>query len=104
MYQRVIDLNDMLVNNLLGIIGISKYNIYQVREEGLGHSLAIFAMPPLFQVAEDLSGDVNKYLDGKRELKDFEVFKGLPIVGRFYYWLIGGGKTKTEKKRGKSNY
>ena len=104
MYQRVIDLNDMLVNNLLGIIGISKYNIYQVREEGLGHSLAIFAMPPLFQVAEDLSGDVNKYLDGKRELKDFEVFKGLPIIGRFYYWLIGGGKTKTEKKRGKSNY
>lgn len=101
MYNRAIDLNDTVVNNLLGMVGISKYNIYQVREEGMGHTLAIFATPPLFSVAEDLSGDVNKYISGKREFKDFEVFKGLPIIGRFYYWLYGGGKTKTEKKKKK---
>lgn len=101
MYGRVVDLKDTVVNNLLGMVGISKYNIYQVREEGLGHTLAIFAMPPLFQVAEDLSRDVNKMIDGKRELKDFEVFKGLPIIGRFYYWWLGGGKTKQEKKKAK---
>lgn len=101
MYRRVVDISDMMVNNLLGMVGISKYNIYQVREEGLGHTLAIFATPPLFQVFEDLSGDVNKYIDGKRELKDFEVFKGLPMIGRFYYWWIGGGHTKTEKRKKK---
>ena len=99
MYNRVIDISDTVVNNLLGMIGISKYNIYQVREEGFGHTISIFVTPPLLQVADDLAGDVNKYLQGKRELKDFEVFKGLPIIGRFYYWLAGGGKTKMEKKK-----
>ena len=101
MYRRVVDISDMMVNNLLGIIGISKYNIYQVREEGMGHTLAIFATPPLWQVLEDLSGDVNKYINGERQLKDFEVFKGLPMIGRFYYWWIGGGHTKTEKRKKK---
>lgn len=101
MYNRYIDLSDTIVNNLLGMVGISKFNIYQAREEGLTNTAAIFVTPPLYQVFQNLAGDVSKYIAGKRELKDFEVFKGLPIIGRFYYWLYGGGKTKTEKKKKK---
>ena len=101
MYNRDIDLSDTVVNNLLGMVGISKFNIYQAREEGLTNTAAIFVTPPLYQVSQNLAGDVSKYIAGKRELKDFEVFKGLPVIGRFYYWLIGGGKTKMEKRRKK---
>ena len=99
LYGRKTDLSDMVINNLLGLVGISKYNIYQARQEGFGHTVALFAFPPIFQVADDLFGDVDKFLKGKRELKDFEALKGLPIIGRFYYWWIGRGREKEKKKK-----
>ena len=98
LYGRKIDLPEMVVNNALGLVGLGKFHIYQARDKGAGEVIKDFLMPPMFALYDDLLGDVVKISTGKRKLKDAETLKGIPLVGRFYYWHIGRGKEKQKKK------
>ena len=104
LYGRDMDLSEMFINNLLGLTGIvSKYSLYKARDEGFSGFLSSVAIPPLFAMPSDLIGDIYKSLftaKGK-DISDYEVWKGVPLVGRFYYWWLGGGRTKIEKKKNK---
>lgn len=104
LFGRDMDLSEMFINNLLGLTGIvSKYSLYKARDEGFSGFLSSVAIPPLFAMPSDLIGDIYKSLftaKGK-DISDYEVWKGIPLVGRFYYWWLGGGRTKIEKKKNK---
>lgn len=100
LYGRKIDLPEMVVNNALGLVGLGKFHIYQARDKGAGEVIKDFLMPPLFAPYDDLLGDIFRIGSGKRDLKDAETLKGIPLIGRFYYWHIGRGKEK-QKKRSK---
>jgi hypothetical protein len=101
LYGRKMDIPEVVVNNALGLVGFSKFHAYQLRDKGAGEVIKDFLMPPMFAPYDDLIGDVVRIARGKRDLKDAESFKGIPLVGRFYYWHIGRGKEKM-KKRNKS--
>lgn len=100
MFGRRIYLTDAIVNNVLGLFGITKYQLYKARDEGFEGFASSF-IPPLFSMWTDLGRDISKKLfsDNGKDIKDFEVLKGVPLVGRFYYWWLGGGRTKEKKKR-----
>lgn len=102
LYGRKINLKDMVVNNALGLFGITKYQLYKARDDGFGGFMSSF-IPPVFAVWSDLGRDMSDdFLTAKgKDLKDYEVLKGIPLVGRFYYWWFGGGRTKEEKKKKK---
>ena len=100
LFGREFDLTDAVVNNFLGLFGLSKYSLYQARYEGPKAFLEAFLIPPIYPMAEDLFSDVYKSLFSKKgkDISDYEIWKGFPLVGRFYYWWLGGGRTKLEKK------
>lgn len=102
LYGRKIVLKEMVQNNVLGLIGITKYQLYKAREDGWGGFISSF-IPPAFGIWSDLGRDLSDdFLSAKgKDLKDYEVLKGTPILGRFYYWWFGGGRTKEEKKKKK---
>lgn len=104
LFGRDFDVSDTLVNNFLGLFGATKYSLYKARDEGFTGFLSSVGIPPVFAPASDLMSDVYKSLFSKKgkDVSDYEVWKGLPLVGRFYYWWFGGGKTKQEKKKGKN--
>lgn len=103
LFGRGFDVSDTMVNNFLGLFGMTKYSLYKARDEGFSGFLSSAGIPPIFAPSSDLIGDVYKSLFGKKgkDLSDYEILKGLPLAGRFYYWWFGGGKTKQEKKKNK---
>ena len=101
LYGRDIDISEIMVNNALGLAGISKFQVYQAKEKGFTSVLKDFSVPPVFAIYDDLINDVNKVSEGKRDFKNLEVLKGIPLVGRFYYWWVGRGKEKLENRNKK---
>lgn len=99
LYGRKTVLPELMVNNLLGLFGITKFHLYKAREQGFTGVAKELVVPPLFSFFDDLIGDVFKVSSGKRKIKDMEILKGVPLVGRFYYWWIGGGAEKQKKKK-----
>ena len=103
LYGRDVELSETFINNLLGLTGIiNKYSLYKLRDEGFSGILSA-QIPPIFPLYSDLVGDVYKSLFTKKgkDVSDYEVWKGLPLIGRFYYWWLGGGHTKLERKEKK---
>lgn len=103
LFGREFDFTDTAVNNLLGLAGISKYSLYKTRDEGFSGFASSFIIPPVFASTSDLLSDIYKSLFSKKgkDISDYEIWKGLPLIGRFYYWWLGGGRTKLEKKNKK---
>lgn len=101
-FGRKIYIGDIFVNNALGLFGFTKYQLYKARDEGFEGFASSF-IPPLFAFWGDLGRDVSKKLFSKngKDIKDFEIWKGVPIFGRFYYWWFGGGYAKEQKKHKK---
>lgn len=105
LFGRDFDLTDTMVNNFLGLFGLSKYSLYQARQEGPKAFLEAFLIPPIYPMYNDLFTDVYKSLFSKegKAVGDYEVWKGVPWFGRFYYWWWGGGRAKENRKKDKGN-
>jgi len=95
---RKINISDMVVDNILRLVGFSKYTIYKAKREGLGEAMLKTILPPI-PFVDDLYRDL-KAKD--KELKDFKIWNAIPLIGKFYYWWFGGGdriKQKEEKRK-----
>jgi polyhydroxyalkanoate synthesis regulator phasin len=103
LFGRRIILEDSVVNNLLGLFGFSKYQLYRARSDGFTGLLTSVAVPPILPMWSDLFKDLYKSLFTKNgeDIENWEVWKGIPIIGRFYYWWMGGGYAKEQKKKKK---
>lgn len=99
LFGRKFNLSDTVVNNFLGLFGISKYALYKTRDEGFTGFLSSVGIPPVFAPASDLMSDIYKSLFSAKgkDISDFEAWKGVPITGRLYYWWFGGGRTKENR-------
>lgn len=105
LFGREFDFTDTMVNNLLGLAGISKYSLYKARDEGFSGFASSFIIPPVFASTSDLLSDIYKSLFSQKgkDVSDYEIWKGLPLIGRFYYWWWGGGRAKENRKKDKGN-
>ncbi len=100
---RPIDIDDLITDNMLKLMGFTKYQIYKAKDEGIASAvLRTLFMPPIFAPIDDLGKDIMKTAQGKQKLKDAAILGHIPVVGNFYYWWWGGGRTKINKKKGKS--
>lgn len=109
---RPIDIDNLVMDNILKTMGITKYQIYQSKQDGLANTMMqYFFVPPLYAPVDNLIKDVSSIAVGKenkrtgevirKPLKDADTFSYVPGVGKFYYWWVGGGHAKIEKKREK---
>lgn len=98
---REINLDDLITDNMLKLMGFTKYQIYKARDDGIANTffMTLF-VPSVLAPLDDVGKDIIKTAKGKQDLKDAKTLSRVPVVGNFYYWWLGGGHTKMEKKKG----
>jgi hypothetical protein len=100
---RKIRMDDLVVDNLMKLTGLTKYIIWQAREEGPVAAAIKMVTPPVQFLesffVKDLKNLTSGKIDSIEKIKDLEVFKSVPLVGKAYYWWLGGGREREEKKR-----
>jgi hypothetical protein len=91
---RPINPDDLVVDNMLRLFGISKFVTWKAREEGVGSAAARQILPPV-KLIDALTKDINNAWDGK----GLETVGSIPIVGKLYYWWLGRGRDKIERRK-----
>lgn len=100
MLGRKTPISDMVVNNILKIVGFSKWQIYKSRQDGLFQTMLQSILPPvpfLDDMYKDAMRMTNKKKKGKVE--DWRIWQRIPLAGKFYYWWFGGGSELKNKKK-----
>jgi hypothetical protein len=93
---RPIDPGDKVVDNLLRLVGISKFVTWQARTQGVGKAVVMQVAPP-FKGIDALVKDINSAGDDK----GLEIVQSIPLVGKLYYWWFGKGADKAERNENK---
>jgi hypothetical protein len=92
-YGKPFDLEDSVIDNLLGWVMLSRFNVRKIFTEGpqkaIGESLA----PPT-KTPDAIMNDVRK---GRIE----RTVRSMPYVGEAYYWWFGAGHQKLEEQERK---
>lgn len=91
---RETSLKDRTVDNLLRLVGFTKWTIYKARMEGLASATIKTILPPT-KFLDSLYKDITK----EKEVRDMEVIQSIPFIGKLYYWWFGKGSTKSSKKK-----
>lgn len=107
MLGRKTSLADRTIDNLMRLGGLSKYDIYNVRNEGIGLGMAKKILFPT-SIADAIGRDVENIVTDKRYKKGklkgqkykSELTQRIPIVGKMLYWWGGRGKQKSIYKEG----
>jgi len=107
MLGRKTSFEDRTIDNLMRLGGLSKYDIYNIRNEGLGMSMAKKILFPT-SIADATFKDITNVITNKRyksgeqkgERYKSETTQRIPIVGKMLYWWFGRGKQKEIRKEG----
>jgi len=83
--------SDRVVDNLLKLVGLSKWTIYKARQEGIGSAVMKTVLPPA-PLVDQLWKDIRTAGDNK----GLETVQSIPLVGKFYYWWLGRGVLKRQ--------
>lgn len=96
--NRETSLKDRTVDNILRLMGFSKFTIYEARQSGAASAIIKTILPPV-KLADALVKDATNIAKGEFEPDQAESIASIPLGGKLYYWWFGKGATKTEKKR-----
>lgn len=105
---RDFDLSELVVDNMLKVMGLTKYQIYKSKQEGIIRTFWTWLfIPPIGTPIDDAARDFSEIVIGKedkrtgeinyKDPKDARVLGNIPLVGKFYYWWWGGGRAQEEK-------
>lgn len=94
MYGRPTDMDDLLADNALKLLGINRYLAYKARREGVGKAVMEMALPPM-TVIDRVGKDLDNLLQGK----DYKgnMLQGTPLD--IIYWQYLGGLDKTQRAK-----
>ena len=98
--NRPIEIEDLVIDNILRLLGFSKWQLYKARQEGVGTMLWQTITPPaklVDSIIKDSSAIYNQKLES---LPDLETIQSVPLVGKLFYWWFGKGSIKSDRKRG----
>lgn len=92
-------IEDLVVDNILKLVGFSKWQLYKTRQDGMFSTLLQSILPPV-PFLDDIYKDAMKYTNKKKKpkIEDLRIWQRIPIVGKFYYWWFGGGQDIGKKK------
>ena len=95
LFGREISVPDTLVDNIFIGGSINRYQALSVKREGLFKTLQKQLMFPVMldELIVDILSD--------KEVKNWNTWKNIPLVGRPYYWWFGGGYYKEHEKNKK---
>jgi hypothetical protein len=93
--------NDLFIDNLWRIGGLSKYTISRYTEEGLGSAMLAQFAPPLGSI-DAATKDLTEFIRKGELEKGARTWAFVPVGGKIYYWWFGRGKAikaESEVKR-----
>ncbi len=96
LFGRPVNVPDTLVDNIFIGGSINRYQAMSVKREGFFKTLQKQLMFPVMM--DELIVDALS----NKEVKDWNTWKNVPLVGRPYYWWFGGGHLKTLKEEKKA--
>jgi len=85
--KRTTDLQDTVIDNILRLFGVSKFNVWTARREGIGSAMIKQILPP-FKFADSATRDILSSGDGK----GLKTLDSVPVVGKLAYWHFGRGR------------
>jgi len=96
---RDIEPEDMVVDNMLKLMALSKYQIYNAKRNGIEEAVIKTFIPPIapLVIADDIRKDAFK--KKKPNAKDLRIWNRVPVGGKLYYWWFGGGIEAKKKQR-----
>ena len=98
LFNREIDEEDLVWNNILRMFGITKYTTTKARKEGIGTAIVNTILPPQVGIVNDFTKDIDKSIrEGQFDIDELRSVKYLPFVGKLYYWREGKG-VEVEKR------
>ena len=97
--------SDRLIDNLYRLIGASKFDIYQAREDGIGTATMRKLLFPA-SIIDRAYRDITNMIEGREyergelegEKYKLESTQTIPLGGKLYYWWFGRGAQKEEYK------
>gem|GEM_PF-955573 len=96
-------LSDLHVDNLLKLVGVNRWIAWRLRDGHIfqaAHALVGPPMPWFDYPASDWKRIQKEQSKGRdADLSKLEAWKLVPIVGRPYYWWLGGGREKVKRRR-----
>ena len=98
LFNREIDEEDLVFNNILRIFGVTKFTTVKAQKEGIGEALITTVAPPQLGILNDLSQDVSRAIsEGEIDIDELRSVKYIPLVGKLYYWREGRGVEVEER-------
>jgi hypothetical protein len=98
LFNREIDEEDLVFNNILRIFGVTKFTAVKAQKEGLGQALVMTVAPPQLGILNDLTQDVVRSIkEGEIDVDELRSVKYIPLVGKLYYWREGRGVEVEER-------
>lgn len=90
MLDRETEPEDLVRDNIIRLMGVSKYQIRTAVEEGPLEA----SIPPIFAFPKDLYKDVRDMATDRRDIEDLRIWGHIPLVGKIYDWRWGGSSEK----------
>lgn len=96
---RPFDLWDSVIDSFMRRVFFSKFQYNKAMREGFGRSFLEGFIPPT-KTVDAITKDIVKF--GKKDVKDYDFWRSIPIVGEPYFWWFGRGKEVAKKEKRKS--
>jgi len=107
MLNRDTEPDDLVVDNVARLFGLSKWTIYEARREGAATAAMKMMLPPgkfLDAAYKDVSDTYRYFVDDVEVrnygAKNLNLFGSIPLVGKPYFWWFGKG-SEWEKNKSK---
>ena len=95
-------LQDIVIDNILRLVGFSKWQLYKTREDGILATFFQSILPPT-PFIDEVYKDAMRFANKKNaKVSDMRIWQRIPVVGKFYFWWFGGGKeikARRDKKK-----
>lgn len=83
-----------VINNIMRVVGVSKFQVYTARREGIGTATGKTILPPFSVIDRGYKDMAELAEEGELDIEDMESIQNVPIAGKFYYWWMGAGADK----------
>jgi hypothetical protein len=103
MLGRKTSLKDRIIDQLMTLLGFSRYSLTQIQRDGVGSAISEQIVPPtksLDNISKDLRALVKDF-DESADINKLKTVESIPILGKLYYWWFGKG-VETKKKKGEA--
>lgn len=93
-----------MADNVLKLFGLSRYTVMQMKSDPVEAITSLFTTLPATNLVNYPFKDIYKAFkdDGSINWRTASSYQLIPLVGKYRYWIFGGGQEKQKESLKKS--